>query len=359
MVEFHDRLDSGVAGHGLLRRRRTVIAVAAALVLAAGVSACDDRASSQSASGDSKLEVQMAWLPNVQAAGEYVAQAKGYYKDAGLDVKLNPGGPNANPVQLVASGKDDIGVTYAPTLMLAVNQDIPVKAFGAAMQKAPLAYFSLADEGITTVADLKGKTIGIQVGGEALLQSMLNNNGLEMSDVKTTTVGSDITPLLQHQVDVFAAWEINLEQIAAAGDQELNKLLLFENGVKFQSNYYIATDKALDGNTEDLTKFLQASAKGWDYALAHPDEAVDILMKVAPSLDRDLQLKQLTDYLPDYVQGGAAATHGFGWMDEDMWAGAVSAFAKYGMIKDVDPSDVYTNDVLEAAKLAPSAESTK
>ncbi|MBB3042294.1 ABC transporter substrate-binding protein [Nocardioides soli] len=348
----------GHAGSTRPGPRRAAVAVLAAVLAAAGLAACGDRESTRAAAVDSSIEVQVAWLPNVQAAGEYVADAKGFYDDAGLDVHLTPGGPNANPVQLVAAGKADVGVTYAPSLMLARNEDIPVKAFGAAMQKAPLAYFSLADEGITSVADLAGKKVGIQVGGETLLESMLRNNGMTLDDVKTVTVGSDITPLLQGQVDAFAAWEINLEQLAPAEGTELNKLLLFENGTKFQSNYYIATDAALDGDISNLTAFLQASAEGWQYALDHPEEAVDILMEVNPALNRDLQLEQLTEYLPDYVASGGATTHGFGWMDEAMWKSTVADFQSFGIIKDdLAPQDMYTMDVLEAADLG--AESSK
>lgn len=346
------------SGSKASRARRAALVASAAVVVAAALSSCGDRGAAKSAGEGSSMEVQMAWLPNVQAAGEYVAEAKGYYDDAGLDVHLTPGGPNANPVQLVAAGKAEVGVTYAPTLMLARSEGVPVKSFGAAMQKAPLAYFSLASENITSVQDLAGKNVGIQVGGETLLQSMLEKNDMSLDDVKTVTVGADITPLVQGQVDVFAAWEINLEQLAPAESQDLNELLLFDNGTKFQSNYYIATDDTLDGDISDLTAFMQASAKGWEYALTNPEEAVDILMNVNPALNRDLQVKQLQDYLPDYVMGGEAAAHGFGWMDEDMWANAASDFQSFGMIKDdVTPQDLYTMDVLNAADLSATEDS--
>ncbi|QWF21760.1 ABC transporter substrate-binding protein [Nocardioides sp. LMS-CY] len=346
------------SGSQATRARRVALVAAAVLVAAAALSSCGDRETAKSASEGSSMEVQMAWLPNVQGAGEYVAEAKGFYEDAGLEVHLTPGGPNANPVQLVAAGKAEVGVTYAPTLMLARNEDIPVKAFGAAMQKAPLAYFSLESEKIRSVADLKGKTIGIQVGGEALLESMLQNNGMQLSDVKTVTIGADFTPLTQGQVDVLSAWEINLEQIAPAESFGLSKLMLFENGTRFQSNYYVATDDTLSGDTADLTAFVQASAKGWAYAFEHPEETVDILMDINPALNRDLQLEQLTEYLPDYVMSGEATTHGFGWMDEAMWKSTVADFQSFGIIKDdLAPQDMYTMDVLEAADLG--AESSK
>ena len=340
---------------GTRRRLSVLSSVVVGIAVGASVlSGCGERATESGGEGGTKkVDVQLAWLPNVQSAGEYVAQAKGFYKDQGLDVTLKPGGPNANPVQLIASGKSDIGVTYAPSLMLARNQGIPVKSFGATMQKAPLAYFSLAKENITSVKDFAGKKIGIQVGGEPLLESMLKKNGLKKSDVDIVTVGSDTTPAVTGQVDVIASWEINLEQLkplAAAG--KLNKQLLFDNGTKFQSNYYIATDKTLGGDPDELASFLKGSALGWKYAFAHPEEAVDIVMKANPGLERTYQLKQLKDYLPDYVEGEAVKAHGFGWMDEEMWAGAIADYKSFGLIKDgVSVKDVSTMSVLEAADL--------
>ncbi|GAA0851762.1 ABC transporter substrate-binding protein [Streptosporangium amethystogenes subsp. fukuiense] len=300
--------------------------------------------------GTKNLSLQLAWLANVQSAGEIAADKLGYFKEVGLTVATRPGGPNANPIPLVAGGNSLVGITYAPALMLARSQDIPVRCFGAAMQKAPLAYFSLKSSGITSVSQYKGKKIGVQVGGEPLLSALLRKNGLDLSDVELVKVGADTTPLITGQVDLFAAWVLNLQQLAPAKEKGLNHQTLWDNGVRIQSNYYIATEETLTNRRDELVAFLEAVSKGWAYAIDNPQQAVDMVAETAPGLQKKHELEEIKTLLPGFLYGPQTQQHGWGWMDKALWESALSEYQQLGVLKKpVSVDEIATWEVLNGA----------
>src|SRR5437867_1396381 len=107
--------------------------------------------------------MQLGWFANAQMAGDFTAIGKGYFKDAGLDVKIVPGGPSIDPVGVVASNSVLIGnVASIGVLVSGRSRGVPLKAFATAFQRHPFAFFFLKESGIKTPADFAGKTIGIQ-----------------------------------------------------------------------------------------------------------------------------------------------------------------------------------------------------
>src|SRR5579864_3572446 len=142
------------------------------------------------ATGVSDINFRLGWLATAQNAGEYYALDKGYFKDEGLNVSIQPGGPNVDNVSLTAGGSADIGqVSSNPSMILARAQGVPVKAFTVVLQKHPFAWFSLKESNITKATDFVGKKIGIQATAKPLLDALMAKNNIDPSKVTVVTIG--------------------------------------------------------------------------------------------------------------------------------------------------------------------------
>ena len=126
------------------------------LVVATGV-ACG-LALATSANAADKVTIQLKWVTQAQFAGYYVAKAKGFYKDAGLDVTINPGGPDIAPPQVIAGGGADVVVDWMPSALASREKGVPLVNISQTFKKSGLELTCRADTGIKTPADFKGKT---------------------------------------------------------------------------------------------------------------------------------------------------------------------------------------------------------
>jgi NitT/TauT family transport system substrate-binding protein len=325
---------------------------AAALALGAGgmVSGPVLRAEAQ---GTTAMSMQFAWFLNSQAAGELVSIAKGYYRDVGIDLKMQPGGPALDPIQVVAGGGTTFGdVASIGVLLNARSRGLPIKAFGTVLQKHPFAFFYLKSSGIHTPKDFAGKTIGIQPTARPLLDAVLRKHNVPKDRVKVVFVGGDIAPLATHQVDVVTGWVIDrLPLFANLGlASQVGYFRLWDLGIHQYAYTYFTTDQAYNQRKDILARFLSASAKGWLDARDHPEEAIDIVLRSAPSLNRALEITTLRN-MGDYFTSIATKQHGWGYMDPQVWSDLSDIYVALDqMPKPVKPDEIMTNDLVVMAK---------
>ena len=156
------------------------------------------------------VSIALNWLTNVEFGGIWVAQQKGWWQQAGLQVNVRGYDFNSDPVVLVGAGKYTFGFQDGASLIIArAKAGIPLKAIYASVQQSPFAFMSLPKSGIKTVADFKGKRIGYQAHEKYVLESMLNHAGLTLKDVTPVVVGFDPTILLAGKVDAFLCFQNN------------------------------------------------------------------------------------------------------------------------------------------------------
>jgi NitT/TauT family transport system substrate-binding protein len=228
----------------------------------------------------------LAWLEGGQFAGEFMAAEKGYYRAVGLDVQFIPGGPSVNTVTVVASGTADVGIGGSAQLLTARSQNIPLKAIGATDDKAPSALSCRPQANVTTVADLKGKTVGAAANQRVNLEAMLRINNIDPSQVNVETSGADLTSLVAGRIDCRATY-INDEPISLKehGMDPVN-LLYYDAGLKQQGDVLFVSEDTDRTQGAVLTRFLQATTKGWQCALANPEESGQtVVAKYAPDAD--------------------------------------------------------------------------
>ena len=231
-----------------------------------------------------ELDVVLDWYPNALHSFLYVAIEKGYYADEGLKVNIRfPSNAN-DAISLVAAGQADIGLYYQQDVIQArAEQNVPVKSIGAVVQGPLNIVLSLKDKNITSAKDLVGKTIGYAGTelSEALIRSIMQYVGADYSDVTMVDVGFDLmSSMTTGNVDATIGCLVNHEvpQMEEEGF-EVNWFALDSYGVPtYYEGVFLANDDAIANDSETLSAFLRASAKGFADMKADPEEALRILL---------------------------------------------------------------------------------
>ena len=231
-----------------------------------------------------ELDVVLDWYPNALHAFLYVAIDKGYFEEEGLKVNIRfPSNAN-DAISLVAAGRADIGLYYQQdVIQVRANQSVPVKSIGAVVQAPLNIVLSLADKNITSPSDLVGKTIGYAGTelSEALIRSIMNSVGADYSDVTMIDVGFDLmSSMTTGNVDATIGCLVNHEvpQMQEEGFQ-VNWFDLDDYGVPlYYEAVFLANDRMIAEESETLSAFLRACARGFDDMQADPEEALRILL---------------------------------------------------------------------------------
>ncbi len=235
------------------------------------------------------LTLQLKWVTQAQFAGYYVAAAKGFYKDAGLDVTIKAGGPDINPTQVIAAGGADVIVDWMPSALASREKGVPLVNIAQMFQKSGMMLTCRKDANIKDPKDFKGKTLGVWFSGnEYPFLSWMSKLGYSTSgsnpDVKVLKQGFNVDPLLQKQAACISTMTYNeYWQLIEAGIKadELTVFKYQDQGVATLEDGLYATEKALSDprTVEKLAKFVKASAKGWEYAAKNQEEAVKIVLE--------------------------------------------------------------------------------
>lgn len=226
---------------------------------------------SSSAANFGALDFQLSWIKNVEFAGMYIADTKGYYKDVGFSsVNLISGGPNVNQDSVVDSGKAFIGTGDPLITAPAVLQGAKVVVVGAQYQKSPFCIMSLASNPVKTVADMKGKKIGVQDVNTAIWKAFLAVNNIKDSEVTTVSVGFDTSELVAGKVDGWFSFITNEPNELKAKGTDTVTFLLSENGLPLASQHYIVNKEVLSKDRDKIKAVLLAEVRGWRDSLKDP-----------------------------------------------------------------------------------------
>jgi NitT/TauT family transport system substrate-binding protein len=196
--------------------------------------------------------------------------------------------------------------------------------------------------------DMIGKRIGIQATGVILLRALLAANRIPEDKVKIVTIGAEMTPLMTGQVDAVTGWLTNTTALTVLGDQRVD-MPMWDHGVRLYALPYYATAKILSTRADVLAKFLRATARGWQYARDNTTNAVDLMLKVFPNLDRADELVA-AEVMLKYVFNDNTRKNGWGAMDPKVWQEQIDQYAALGQFSKRVPTiaDVASFDVLAA-----------
>lgn len=297
----------------------------------------------------SKLRIQYDWLMGNGQIGDVVAQSKGYFAEAGLDVTFGPGGPNAQTVPPVLAGQAQLGqFSSTSQALVAYGAERPVKFFACGYQTLPYAYISLPGSPIRTPQDMVGKTVAVNPNGRQLLSMVLAANKIDPASVRVVTMGADMTPLIAGQVDAVSGFVTNTKALSVLGPDRIT-LPLEAAGVTSYANAYFTSDETYAAEKDALTRFIAAVAKGWGWANANRRAAVDILCDAYPSLDRQVEYDTV-DVIMGLSFTADTGKNGWGWFDDARIARQIAMLKENGAFQKRTPElgAVCTHEVLDA-----------
>ena len=263
------------------------------------------------------------WTPNTNHTGVYVAAAKGYYEEAGLDVTIVQG-PDDGADALVASGEADFGVSFQDTMAAYVSSDstLPVTAIAAIIQHNTSGIISLAEKGIESPADMCGHTyatweLPIEQG---IIQRCVEADGGDFSEVELipSTVTDEVTALQNDQVDtiwIYWGWagvKCELEGL----DTNYFAFIDFDETFDYYTPLIIANDDLIANDPDTVQAFFDATKRGYEFAIEDPEAAAAILLEAAPELDEELVYAS-----QEYLSSVYAPDEGVAWgtIDPDRW----------------------------------------
>jgi putative hydroxymethylpyrimidine transport system substrate-binding protein len=299
-------------------------AIVLALTLAAlalGLAACGEKSET---GGDEKqaISLDLDFYPNPDHAGIYVAQEKGYFEEAGLDVSIGAPSDPAAPLKLAAAGKADLAISYEPEVVLAHEQGLPVTAIASLVNQPLTSMIWLQSSGIKGVPELAGKTVataGIPYQ-EAFLKTILSGAQVDPSSVKSVNVGFGLLPaLVGGSAQAILGGYSNVEGVDL---QQRGKAPVItpvdQLGVPtYDELVLVANTKALEEEPEKFRLFLAALERGTEAAAADPAIATQAIVAANSDLEPKLTEAEVEATLP--LLTARDGKHPFGYMNPEEW----------------------------------------
>ena len=297
-----------------------------------------------------EVVVKLKWTDSTQFAGMYTADQNGYYLDNGIAVTLEPFGFESTSIEDVVSGAADFGVTGADELLVAQSNGADVRALAVIYQQSPLVAMALAESGITEPNDFVGKTFGTPGNeSEFIIKSMLASQGVDYdSDVTVVPIEFDISPLLDGELDVMAAYLIDQPLIAEDLGYETSIIHPAEYGVNFYGDVLFTSNDLIRDNPDLVQGFVDATLAGWEYALTNIDESTGHTLLY---VEDDVGIAE-SGYLQRILQASIplikpdSGTE-IGQMTHDRWTESYELLVGSGIIdSELDVSESYTVEFL-------------
>ncbi|MBI4756562.1 MAG: ABC transporter substrate-binding protein [Betaproteobacteria bacterium] len=274
-----------------------------------------------------KVRLQLKWLHQFQFAGYYAAQAKGYYRDSGLEVAIIPARPGDNAVQKVLAGEAEFGVGTTDLLLHRQKGD-PVVALAAIFQHSPLALLARKTSGIQSLHDLASKKLMIEPGSAELF-AYLRREGMAIDQVNLLAYDSALEKLVRGEIDGTSIYVTTESFTLLEGRHEYVLYSPRSAGIDFYGDNLFTTEGQIGNHPERVKAFRAASLKGWEYAMRHPEEIVGLIeneYKTARSHEHLLyEARQMNALLrPDLVEPGH--------MHPGRWQHIAEVYAELGML---------------------------
>jgi NitT/TauT family transport system substrate-binding protein len=341
-----------------VRKRYALLALAA--VVAVATAAFGVAASSGSAKKD-KVTLQLKWVTQGQFAGYYAAKAKGYYDQAGLDVTIRPGGPDIIPEQVVLGGQAQFGIDWLPSLLATRDKGGDLVNVSQVFTRSGVTELTWKDTGLNNFCSLKGKKVGVWLGGNEFEQfAALQKCGIDPNNKSQVTIVAqpfDMNLFLKRQIDAASAMTYNeVAQVLEQKNPKTGKLYQLSdlNVFKMQTQgtgmledgVFVKGSWLKNAKNQDVAKrFLEASFKGWIFCRDHLQECTNIVLKNGPTLGHGHQLWQVNEINALIWPTGHA---GIGVMDPASYKRTASISQKFKIVKKA-PSGAYIDTYAKAA----------
>lgn len=294
-----------------------------------------------------KISVRLKWQITSAFAGDVIALEKGIFEKNGLDVTINEGGFNLDPIKLVASGSDHFGNEGPERIMVAQEEGLPLVCIAAIFQTSPVVFVAKTESGITTPKDFEGRNIGIKPGIDVMMvyEALMKKEGVDRSKIKEIPVQFAITPFLEDQVQVYPTYINNIPIKLDLMGVDHVVIDPRDYGIDIYGMCIFTTEKMIKENPKIVERYLKSVLEAYEWAMENRDEATQIIIDYNEKLDYDHQRGMMDAIHPLLTEG---ADGKIGWMNKERWESTRQLYVDVGMIKGtVDIDSIYTMRFLE------------
>ncbi len=331
-------------------RNRSVVTAALALaVTLVGALGAPSPPAGAAARPPENVKMRLSFTPFAAHIPFYVAQGKGYFAENGLEVEILPGRGSGFAAQVVGSGTEQFGLADAASMITARSRGVPIVSLGNTQQDSGVALFATVKSGIQKPEEIKGRSVGVFAGSttEIFLKAFLAKHGMTMNDIKPIIVrpGGDLPLVLDGRIEAMStvynneliAWKILQPQL------DLRIWRMSELGFDAPGYAVIANEAFLKEKPQVVRGFVVATFKALEYANAHPEEAVDLLVKGVPELKAPIELAKWKAMIPGSTSP-VTERRGLGAHDRPKWEALAGLLKTYEVIKQDVNFDALLHD---------------
>lgn len=275
-----------------------------------------------------KIKLQLKWKHQFQFAGYYAAVEKGFYRERGLEVTLIEAEPGLDVADAVIKGRADYGIATSDLVLLR-SRGLPVVALASVFQHSPLVILASVDSGIETIHDLAGKRLMMEYHADELT-AYIQQEKVPVKKISILPHSMSFQALLDGEIDAMSAY-VTTETFNLNKERFKYTVLNPRSaGIDFYGDTLFTTEHETKKNPGRVKDFVEASMKGWAYALSNKKEMISIIQNVYHSERNEEELlfeAEVMDklILPDVVE--------IGYMNEGRWKYIADVYAQMGMIK--------------------------
>lgn len=288
-----------------------------------------------------KVSMVLNWFPQPSQGGFYAALADGLYKQKGIDLTIQPGGPNIASISLLAAGRVQFAMTDAAAVMFARDQGIPVVAIFAPFQTNPQGFMFHTENPVRRFEDLAGRTVAISPGAAywRFIEKKYNLSG----KVQVVNYNGQLADWLRDKSRVTQCFVISEPFPARQQGANPGTLLIADSGFNPYMNLIVTTEQFLRDNPAAVKAFVEASQLGWYRYMGNPQRYVPAIREVNQSQTPEWIVWQAGQQKP-LVQRGDAVQNGIGYMNPERWKTLYDQLKDLELLKnEIDLSKIFTN----------------
>ena len=308
------------------------------------------------AQAQERLTYNMSWLPQGSSAGPIMALDRGFFKEAGLDISIVRGYGGNRTANDLDQGQFEVGYVDPISGILNRSNAGKIKMIGAINTQWPAGICWVTSRmQVKTLDDLKGRTLG---GGSAsvvhnIFPAWLEMNGKPADMVKLVRMDPAVVDisLIEGKIDLAECWKASnravIQKLARDAGAQVAWLDYAAYGLNAYGSGFATTEALIAKRPDALRKFLRASYRGYEFAIANPEQAADSIVHQFPTADRDIVLQQ-TREIGELITDPQVKAEGLGYMREDRMLSALAFIRKaFDLKQPVNAADVYTNSFLK------------
>ncbi|MDT8860886.1 ABC transporter substrate-binding protein [Alkalihalobacillus sp. MEB130] len=321
-----------------------VMAVLALFLLAAcGGQESAGESSGEGSAGAESVKLVLNWFPKSQHGGVFAALEQGIFTENSLEVEVEAGGPQVSSIQIVASGNAQFGLAHADQIVIARNEGIELVTLATAMQNSPAALMFHEGEAISEFEDMNGRTAYIQPG---IPYWDFLTSKYDLSGVTEMGYTGQHVNFIEDPQSVSQAFVTSEPFFLDKEGVKTETILVSESGFDPYNVVLFATKDFIENNEETVQNFVTSFVDGWNYYKDAPYEINEAIHEANPDLAlEDLEFE--TDAQAEFVYGGDAEEHGFGYMSEERWQLLIDQLHELGLLEETfEANDIFTTEFL-------------